>query len=163
MRMLEDVVLAWRAHALRYATEAASPTGGASGSGSCPDCDASPFTDQEAIPRDAPHTAIHPLIAALEVARAEAARDARERLYRETRGPVYRDHPFGMPAFVDYGEREEEIQQVVDQAMERELAPLAPVIRRALDRFVNLRLVALEGEIGPVPDGRDGSDPEPLF
>ncbi|RII93903.1 hypothetical protein DZF95_04980 [Clavibacter michiganensis] len=161
MRMLEDVVLAWRAHALRYATE--TPTASGTGSGSCPACDASPFTHQEAIPRDAPHTAIHPLVAALEVARAEAARDARERLYRETRGPVYRDHPFGMPAFVDYGERDEEIQQVVDQAMARELAPLAPVIRQALDRFVALRLQELEGEIGPVPDGRDGTDPEPLF
>ncbi|WP_233549061.1 hypothetical protein [Clavibacter lycopersici] len=159
--MLEDVVLAWRAHALRYASE--SPTASGSGSGSCPACDDSPFTDHEAIPRDAPHTAIHPLVAALEVARAEAARDARESLYRETRGPVYREHPFGMPAFVDYGEREEEIQEVVDDAMARELAPLAPVIRQALDRFVNLRLLQLEGEIGPVPDGRDGTDPEPLF
>lgn len=161
MRMLEDVVLAWRAHALRYATE--SPSSPGSGSGSCPACDASFFTDQEAIPRDAPHTAIHPLIAALETAREEAGLDARERLYRETRGPVYRDHPFGMPAFVDYGERAEEIQRVVDQALARELAPLAPVIRQALDRFVNLRLLELEGEIGPMADGRDGTGPEPLF
>lgn len=159
--MLEDVVLAWRAHALRHATEPSSASGG--GSGSCPACDASVFTAQEAIPRDAPHTAIHPLVAALEVARAEAARDARERLYRETRGPVYREHPFGMPAFVDYGEREEEVQHAVDQAMARELAPLAPVIRQALDRVVNLRLQELEGEIGPMPDDRDGTDPEPLF
>ncbi|XYX74635.1 hypothetical protein ACAD36_02635 [Clavibacter nebraskensis] len=161
MRMLEDVVLAWRAHALRYATESATAPGG--GSGSCPACDASFFTGHEAIPRDAPHTAIHPLIAALETARAEAALDARERLYRETRGPVYRDHPFGMPAFVDYGERSAEIQHVVDQALARELVPLAPVIRQALDRFVNLRLLELEGEIGPVSDGGDGTDPEPLF
>ncbi|OUE23430.1 hypothetical protein [Clavibacter michiganensis] len=159
--MLEDVVLAWRAHALRYATE--TPTGPSGGSGSCPACEASPFSEQDAIPRDAPHTAIHPLIAALEVARAEAAREARESLYRETRGPVYREHPFGMPAFVDYGEREEEVQRVIDHAMAGELAPLAPVIRQALDRFVNLRLQELEGEIGPVPDGRDGTDPEPLF
>jgi len=161
--MLEDVVLAWRAHALRHATETSTASSG--GSGSCPACDASVFTGQEAIPRDAPHTAIHPLVAALEVARAEAARDARERLYRETRGPVYRDHPFGMPAFVDYGERDDEIQQAVDLAMARELAPLAPVIRQALDRVVNLRLQELEGEIGSIPDGRDrdGTDPEPLF
>ncbi|QOD43506.1 hypothetical protein H9X71_13105 [Clavibacter zhangzhiyongii] len=161
MRMLEDVVLAWRAHALRHATEDAPAPGG--GSGSCPACDASSFTGHEAIPRDAPHTAIHPLIAALETARAEAALDARERLYRETRGPVYRDHPFGMPAFVDYGERAAEIQQVVDQALARELTPLAPVIRQALDRVVNLRLAELEGEIGPVSDEGDDTDPEPLF
>jgi hypothetical protein len=160
VRMLEDVVLAWRAHALRYATESSSPGGG---SGPCPACDASFFTGHEAIPRDAPHTAMHPLIAALETARAEAAVDARERLYRETRGPVYRDHPFGMPAFVDYGERSAEIQDVVDQALARELVPLAPVIRQALDRFVNLRLLELEGEIGPVADGGDGTDPGPLF
>jgi hypothetical protein len=161
VRMLEDVVLAWRAHALRHATEIAPTPGG--GSGSCPACDASFFTGHEAIPRDAPHTAMHPLIAALETARAEAALDARERLYRETRGPVYRDHPFGMPAFVDYGERAVEIQHVVDQALARELAPLAPVIRQALDRVVNLRLEELEGEIGPVSDDRDDTDPEPLF
>ncbi|PPF86222.1 hypothetical protein C5C03_12980 [Clavibacter michiganensis] len=161
MRMLEDVVLAWRAHALRYATDTSTSSG--SGSGSCPACDASPFTDQEAIPRDAPHTAIHPLVAALEVARAEAARDAAERLYRETRGPLYRDHPFGMPAFVDYGEREDDIRRVVDDAMARELAPLAPVIRQALDRVVALRLQELEGEIGPVADDGDGTEPEPLF
>lgn len=159
--MLEDVVLAWRAHALRYATE--SPATSSGGSGSCPSCEASFFTGQEAIPRDAPHTAIHPLIQALETAREEAGLDARERLYRDTRGPVYRDHPFGMPAFVDYGERADEIQQVVDGALARELAPLAPVIRQALDRFVNLRLLELESEIGPVGDDRHGTGPEPLF
>ncbi|OUD90182.1 hypothetical protein [Clavibacter michiganensis] len=68
-----------------------------------------------------------------------------------------------MPAFVDYGEREDDIRRVVDDAMARELAPLAPVIRQALDRVVALRLQELEGEIGPVVDDGDGSEPEPLF
>jgi hypothetical protein len=158
--MLEDVVLAWRAHALRHATEAGSPATGACGS--CLACESSAFADHPAIPRDAPHSAMHPLLAALEQARAEAVQDARERLYVQSRGPVYRDHPFGMPAFVDYGERSAEIQQAVDIALSRELAPLAPVIRQALDRIVNLRLEELEEEIGPSePD--DGTDPEPLF
>ncbi|OUE24079.1 hypothetical protein BFL36_06825 [Clavibacter michiganensis] len=158
--MLEDVVLAWRAHALRHATESAPTATGPSGS--CDACDASAFARHEAIPRDAPHSAMHPLLQALETARAEAAQDARERLYLDSRGPVYRDHPFGVPAFVDYGERSAEIQQAVDAALVRELAPLAPVIRQALDRIVNLRLEELEGEIGPV-DAGDGTDPEPLF
>jgi hypothetical protein len=158
--MLEDVVLAWRAHALRHATESAATSPG--GCGSCAACDSSAFAGHPAIPRDAPHSAMHPLLAALEQARAEAAQDARERLYRESRGPVYRDHPFGLPAFVDYGERGPEIQQAVDVALARELAPLAPVIRQALDRIVNLRLAELEGEIGPV-DAGEGTDPEPLF
>lgn len=159
--MLEDVVLAWRAHALRYATDTSTSSG--SGSGSCPACDASPFTDQEAIPRDAPHTAIHPLVAALEVARAEAARDAAERLYRETRGPLYRDHPFGMPAFVDYGEREDDIRRVVDDAMARELARSRPSSARHSTASWPCASRSSRARSGRSWTTATGPEPEPLF
>lgn len=142
--MLEDVIRVWAEFSLASADE----TDVQPERDGCRGCAESPFAAHPAIPQGAPHTAVHPLIAGLGQARDEALCGTRLHVHEQTYAPRFADGPFGVPSFVDYGEREDDIIVAVDLALWNDLNRHADAIALAIQRFVDNRLMELEIEVG---------------
>jgi hypothetical protein len=142
--MLEDVIRVWADFSL------ASPTATAvqPERDGCQRCADSPFAAHPAIPEDAPHAAVHPLLADLHEAREEALCGTRLLVHEQVYGPLHANGPFGVPCFVDYGEREDDIIVAVDLALWNDLSRHDEAIAVAIRRFVDNRLMELEIEVG---------------
>ncbi|WP_150307843.1 hypothetical protein [Planctomonas psychrotolerans] len=142
--MLEDVIRVWADFSLASSTATAVQPE----RDGCRFCSESPFAAHPAIPQDAPHAAVHPLLVDLGEAREEALCGARLRVHEQTYGPRHASGPFGVPSFVDYGEREDDIIVAVDLALWNDLNRHSDAIGAAVRRFVDNRLMELEIEVG---------------
>ena len=149
--MLRDVIRVWAEFSLASAAE----TNVQPDRNGCRACAESPFAAHPAIPQDAPHAAVHPLLVELGHAREEALCTTRLRLHEQTYSPRFSSGHFGVPSFVDYGDREDDIIVAVDLALWNELSTHAKAIVLAINRFVNNRLLELEIEVGMSVDRPD--------
>jgi hypothetical protein len=149
--MLQDVIRVWAEFSLASVVETNVPPEREE----CTLCLESPFAAHPAIPPAAPHAAVHPLLVHLGQAREEALCSARLQLHDARYRPRFGTSPFGVPGFVDYGEREDDIIVAVDLALWKELAGQDRAIARAVNRFVSNRLLELEVEVGMAVDRPD--------
>jgi len=149
--MLQDVIRVWAEFSLASVVETNVPPE----RDDCRLCLESPFAAHPAIPQTAPHAAVHPLLVHLGQAREEALCTARLGLHDGIYRPRFGSSPFGVPGFVDYGEREDDIIVAVDLALWRDLATQDGAIARATDNFVANRLLELEVEVGMAVDRPD--------
>jgi hypothetical protein len=149
--MLQDVIRVWAEFSLASVVETNVPPE----RDGCRLCLESPFAAHPAIPAAAPHAAVHPLLVHLGHAREDALCSARLRLHDGIYRPRFGGSPFGVPGFVDYGEREDDIIVAVDLALWKDLAAQERAIAVAVNRFVSNRLLELEVEVGMAVDRPD--------
>lgn len=149
--MLSDVIRVWAEFSLARAAETDVPPE----RDGCRMCMESPFAAHPAIPHNAPHAAVHPLLVELGHAREDALCATRLRMHEQIYSARFSRGPFGVPSFVDYGEREDDIIVAVDLALWNELATHAKAISLAISRFVNNRLLEIEIEVGMSVDRPD--------